>query len=74
MGTAGTPTEAPKVAPEAPLPRRAREIPPKAGVREYTISYYRVHNSIHFSVMNIYIFETFDYKVSSARSESDISD
>ena len=30
MGAAGTP----KVAPKAPLPWRAREIPPKAGVRE----------------------------------------
>ena len=31
MGAAGAPTGAPK----APLPRRARKIPPKAGVHEY---------------------------------------
>ena len=38
MGAAGTLTGAPK----APRPRRGREIPPKAGVREYMI------NKIHY--------------------------
>ena len=39
MGATGAPTGAPK----APLPWRAREIPPKAGVREYSIEYRLYH-------------------------------